>query len=298
MTETEAEKKSVEESETRDLNSFVDRFRTLVAQISRETDDAVDWAQQQQQPQPAHHQQPQHTPSNSLSSRGSSSESSELDFGEQDAESLRAAYFHQQQQQMALRQEENMFRNPSMYPSTNYDYTPDDMVPNMYPPDEHIPMLNGFVRRMPTIESLGSYALSSVGGGAGNSSRAASRAGTLVSVTASTRPPTSMGFNPPSRGNSVHLSEMGYRLQQLGGGGGSGQGAPDDGTISTTTNDSSVATRSNTVSSYNTAASFASGTGTGTGSMPSPVESSSTSTHNHPPPPPLPSRGNSSTESQ
>lgn len=169
-----------------------------------------------------------------------------------------------------------------MYPSTNYDYTPDDMIPNMYPPDEHIPMLNGFVRRMPTIESLGSYALSSVGGGAGgNSSRAASRAGTLVSVSASTRPPTSMGAYPPSRGNSLHLSEMGYRLQQLGGAGGGSGAGQDDGTVSTTTtNDSSVATRSNTVSSYNTAASFASGngtgTGSGTGSMPSPVESSST----------------------
>lgn len=80
-----------------------------------------------------------------------------------------------------------------------------------YPPDEHIPMLNGYVRRMPTIESFGSreFATTSVG-----SSLYAydSRFGS-----ANSRPPTQLTMRSafsdlssepmsPSRGNSWHLN--------------------------------------------------------------------------------------------
>jgi hypothetical protein len=84
----------------RELNNFADRFRSLVSQISRETDDAVQIAQSDTYYDPV---------------------------------PLEDVY------------------NTASYASYNNDYR--------YPPDDHIHILNGVVRRMPTIESLGSREL-------------------------------------------------------------------------------------------------------------------------------------------
>ncbi|KAJ4480893.1 hypothetical protein J3R30DRAFT_2375470 [Lentinula aciculospora] len=128
----------------RELNNFAERFRALVSQISRETDDALRFAQSE-------------------------------DAGNSE---------------------------PALLPEDIYTDLPhhnnDDFTGGEYPPDDHVRILNGFVRRMPTIESLGSRELTSL----------ASSRDQLHSLS---RPPTRSvteftGSEPPSRANSLSLT--------------------------------------------------------------------------------------------
>lgn len=91
---------------------------------------------------------------------------------------------------------------PALLPGDIYTDLPrhayDEFAGGEYPPDDHVRILNGFVRRMPTIESLGSRELTSL----------ASSRDQLHSLS---RPPTRSvteftGSEPPSRANSLSLT--------------------------------------------------------------------------------------------
>jgi len=104
---------------------------------------------------------------------------------------------------------------PYQYPVVGYD---EYGLP--YPPDEHIPMLNGFVRRMPTIESMGSreHATTSVASSlyayetrfGSNNSRPATRL-TMRSALSETSEQPSI-----SRGNSLQLQLAAMNTNELG----------------------------------------------------------------------------------
>lgn len=153
----------------REATGIVDRFRSIVAQITREADQAVSLARS----------------SNSSSTSTSSSSSSSLGSG------------------------------PSSSIETPYDFYPPPIPPSVgfnefgqpYPPEESVPMLNGFIRRMPTIESMGSREIAS-STNRGSSMYSGSIAERLAG-TGNSRPPTRIslyppgGSEPPSRTNSL-----------------------------------------------------------------------------------------------
>lgn len=130
-----------------ELTSFADRFRSLVSQITRETEEALDFARPEHSTPPV----------------------------ESDPE--------------------DEFYPPSLPPTVGYDE-----FGRPYPPDEHILILNGYIRRMPTIESMGSREIGSL-------------APSIMSHDRDTRtlsfqssPPVS---RPPTRTNTVSRSETG-----------------------------------------------------------------------------------------
>ncbi|KAF5353258.1 hypothetical protein D9756_008036 [Leucocoprinus leucothites] len=163
----------------REPTGIMDRFRSLVSQITRETDQAITLAR-----------------SDSLSNSSSGSHCSN------DASPD--------------------FYPPPIPPSIGYDE-----FGRPYPPEESVPMLNGFIRRMPTIESMGSRELASTNRGSSVYS------GSLLDRFAgpnNSRPPTRIslsppGSDPPSRANSLSmrasdiigsLSVMGNGVNSLG----------------------------------------------------------------------------------
>lgn len=130
----------------RDLYNFVDQFRSLVSQISRETDEGLEYAR----------------PDGSSSSR---------------SESMASSYSY----------------------SAAIGY---DEFGRPYPPDDHVRVLGGYVRRMPTIESIGSREMGTT-----------SSLYTVERIASLSRPPTRntlpMSSEPPSRSNSVRMSACG-----------------------------------------------------------------------------------------
>jgi hypothetical protein len=97
---------------------------------------------------------------------------------------------------------DNIFNLPPVFPTLGYN---EFGLP--YPPDQNVRVLNGYIRRMPTIESMGSEVGSSMGA---SSNRA------VESIVNSSRPPTrntllsrhstdhdSHNSEPPSRTNSL-----------------------------------------------------------------------------------------------
>ena len=97
----------------------------------------------------------------------------------------------------------NIFNLPPVFPALGYN---EFGLP--YPPDQNVRVLNGYIRRMPTIESMGS---GEVGSSVGASSNRA-----VESILNSSRPPTrntllsmhstdldSPNSEPPSRTNSL-----------------------------------------------------------------------------------------------
>ncbi|KAK0440060.1 hypothetical protein EV421DRAFT_1712847 [Armillaria borealis] len=128
----------------RDLYNFVDQFRSLVSQISRETDEGLEYARPD----------------------GSSSSSR--------SESVASSYSY----------------------SAAIGY---DEFGRPYPPDDHVRVLGGYVRRMPTIESIGSREMGTT-----------SSLYTVERMASLSRPPTRntipMSSEPPSRSNSVLMS--------------------------------------------------------------------------------------------
>ncbi|KAG7443194.1 uncharacterized protein BT62DRAFT_935146 [Guyanagaster necrorhizus] len=130
----------------RDLYHFVDRFHSLVSQISRETDEGLEYAR----------------PDGSSSSH---------------SESMASSYSY----------------------SAAIGY---DEFGRPYPPDDHVRVLGGYVRRMPTIESIGSREMGTT-----------SSLHTIERMTSFSRPPTRnthpLSSEPPSRSNSLLISACG-----------------------------------------------------------------------------------------
>ncbi|KAF9450515.1 hypothetical protein P691DRAFT_810202 [Macrolepiota fuliginosa MF-IS2] len=103
-------------------------------------------------------------------------------------------------------------------PSSNdqpYDFYPPPIPPSIgynefgqpYPPEESVLILNGFIRRMPTIESMGSREIASTNRG---SSVYSGSIMDRLAGTSNSRPPTRIslsqpGSEPPSRANSLSM---------------------------------------------------------------------------------------------
>ncbi|KAJ3510974.1 hypothetical protein NLJ89_g4372 [Agrocybe chaxingu] len=187
----------------RELGGFVDRFRHLISQITRETEEGLAFARSD----------------GSSSSRNtrespppqSSSSSSEIDV----ENAHRHPDFHYDD-------DDDFYTSssPRAVPSGNYHQP--------YPEDEHIHMMNGIVRRMPTIQSLGSREMrSSMGASSTHTNR--DRAPTRNTVISWSGTDLSIGSEPArSRPNSLtaqaellagmfgkmHASEIGELLRR------------------------------------------------------------------------------------
>jgi hypothetical protein len=113
---------------------------------------------------------------------------------------------------------------------THMPYMSIDEFGREIPTEEHIAMLGGVIKRMPTIESVGSRELSSlrsntlVGGyGIGSPSRATSSStssrpptgGTMVSLNDAASASLASGSQPSSRSNSIHRPRMPSELGEL-----------------------------------------------------------------------------------
>ncbi|KAF9529109.1 hypothetical protein CPB83DRAFT_853238 [Crepidotus variabilis] len=175
----------------RELTGFVDRFRSLISQITLETEEALEIAQ----------------------SEGASSPNSRDDAPSPtslppayvpDFESPEDEFFYDDQEtyDQQRNHERNMFNLPPVPAALGYN---EFGLP--YPPDENVRILNGLIRRMPTIESMGSGEIGSLG---------ASSSRPNGSMHTSSRPPTRntllswtttdyeiAASNPPSRSNSL-----------------------------------------------------------------------------------------------
>ncbi|KIK66274.1 hypothetical protein GYMLUDRAFT_929599 [Collybiopsis luxurians FD-317 M1] len=202
----------------RELNNFADRFRALVSQISREADDALRLAQSED------FVEEEEDPS-SLQSRDIHT-------------SLPRPRSHQQQQyyydeygygygydntstSTSLTNSPNPNSpNYPNFPTFNYpdpNQNPTNLpFPPQFPPqfplpgaqDDHIRILNGFVRRMPTIESLGSREMAVSLTSKSSQDRFTSMS-TRMSMGSMSHPPTEFtgtGSDPPSRANSLSLA--------------------------------------------------------------------------------------------
>ncbi|KAK7045403.1 hypothetical protein VNI00_007656 [Paramarasmius palmivorus] len=159
-----------------ELNDFVVRFRSLVNQVARETEEAMAYAR----------------PDTYVREVDSDSESEESDLGSPTS--------------LEFQNYELPFGFPRMPPRTlGYDE-----FGRPYPPDDHVRILNRYVRRMPTIESMGSREVASIW-----SYRDHARVGSpsvgSPSVQSLSRPSTRgrtdmTSSEPPSRANSLRLN--------------------------------------------------------------------------------------------
>ncbi|TFK36062.1 hypothetical protein BDQ12DRAFT_687244 [Crucibulum laeve] len=153
-----------------DLNIFMNTFRTLMARIDRETEEGLDIAQQ----------------SDAASSQTFESESTDPDA-------------------IPEGQEMGSFYPPMPPPALGYNE-----FGQPYPPELEVRMVNGYLRRMPTIESMGSREVgSSIGASSAYSNHYQHRP---ASPYTGSRPPTRntlaswseyTGSGPPSRAGSL-----------------------------------------------------------------------------------------------
>ena len=111
-------------------NSFVQRFRSLISQITRETEEGMAFAR----------------------SDDSGSSDRAVDFLPSN-ESPELGTFRSDHQED--------YDNEDGFYTSSATLTHDSYEHQQYPADEEIRMLNGFVRRMPTIESMGSHEIRS-----------------------------------------------------------------------------------------------------------------------------------------
>ena len=160
-------------------NESVDLFQPTASQITQETDQALDLAHS--------NDSPSHENTNDIPTRD-----------------VPPLYTEDWDDFNDVRNDGyNMFNLPPVFPSLGYN---EFGLP--YPPDQNVRVLNGYIRRMPTIESMGS-------GEVGSSTRASSNRA-LESIISSSRPPTrntllsmhstdldSPNSEPPSRPNSL-----------------------------------------------------------------------------------------------
>jgi hypothetical protein len=162
-------------------NENVDRFQPIASQIVQETDQALDLA-------PSNHSPTPETTSGIPTRDLPPSYKEDWD----DFNDARVGLVHN-----------NIFNLPPVFPALGYN---EFGIP--YPPDQNVRVLNGYIRRMPTIESMGS---GEVGSSVGASSNRA-----VDSILNSSRPPTrntllsmhstdhdSPNSEPPSRTNSL-----------------------------------------------------------------------------------------------
>ncbi len=120
-----------------ELHSFVDRFRTLVSQLSQEADEAVNYARRDS--------------AEYSSSAPSTSHTLTSWVGAAPLSSPPASYTSHSATSSMSSDPYQHFIDPLSHPHPGYDE-----FGRPYPPDEHVSFLGGYVRRMPTIESLGS----------------------------------------------------------------------------------------------------------------------------------------------
>ncbi|KAF8968122.1 hypothetical protein BDZ97DRAFT_1916343 [Flammula alnicola] len=163
-----------------ELNGFVDRFRALISQITRETEEGLAFAR----------------------SDGSSSHNTADSASRKESPELDVEDGHHQYNCANDNEEDDFYSaSPGRTLEAN-DYR------QIYPTDEHVRMMNAYVRRMPTIESMGSREMrSSLGASSFNTNRDRERTG-------ASRPPTRntllswsdtdfSGSEPRSRPNSL-----------------------------------------------------------------------------------------------
>jgi hypothetical protein len=163
---------------------FADRFRSLVLQITQETEDAIAIAR---------------------SDGTSSSETAEEYTSTQIFPNAATNKYDEDYDNFIYNSRrsnnENAFNLPSLPPTLGYN---EFGLP--YPPVSNVRVLNGFIRRMPTIESQGSWEITSSLGpsnhghsGTGSDHTSISRRTTSLTITTA----DFSGSNPASRANSL-----------------------------------------------------------------------------------------------
>jgi hypothetical protein len=150
--------RSTTESENEDeANELMDRFQFMVPpQTTQETDEGSDRAHLNQSPSP---ENSNHLPTGDLPP---SYEEGMDDFNDTHVGQINS---------------NNIFNLPPVFPTLGYN---EFGLP--YPPDQNIRVLNGYIKRMPTIESMGSGEVGSSIGASSNRAR--------ESFLTSSRPPT------------------------------------------------------------------------------------------------------------
>ena len=116
-----------------DLNGFVDHFQLVVSQITQETDEALDLVHSEHPPSP------ENISVIPIRDLPPSYDEEDLD----DFDDTHVGHSHTNGN--------NMFNLPPVPPTLGYN---EFGLP--YPPDQNVRVLNGYIRRMPTIESMGS----------------------------------------------------------------------------------------------------------------------------------------------
>ena len=167
-------------------NEFVDRFQPIASQIAQETDQALDLAHSNHSPSPK--------TTNGIPTRDLPPSYKE-DWDDFNDPRVGLS--------LNINNGNNIFNLPPVFPALGYN---EFGLP--YPPDQNVRVLNGYIRRMPTIESMGS--------GEVGSSMGASSSRAVESIVNSSRPPTrntllslhsteydSPNSEPPSRTNSL-----------------------------------------------------------------------------------------------
>lgn len=175
-------------------NEFLDQFQFVISQVAHETDEALDLAHSS------------HSPSPEIMKDNPTQDLPPL--YEEDSDDF-VGHSHNNGN--------NIFNLPPLLPVLGYN---EFGLP--YPPDQNVRVLNGYIRRMPTIESMGSGELGSI-------SASSNRAGD--SIFTSSRPPTrntllSSSYStdydpassePPSRANSLSVrAELLVGLSSIG----------------------------------------------------------------------------------
>ena len=190
-----------------DNNGFIDRFKLLVAQYTRETEEALELAR-----------------SDDASSRHTLESPPPINKDPNDTDLQPSAGLpddrHDDEGHGEDHDDDDIYRTR---PPSALGYNELGMP---YPPDQQIRMLNGYIRRMPTIESMGSREMgSSIAASSMYTNRDRERE--RYSVTTNSRPPTrnnrsSWDSEAPSRTNSLSAqagilagltSEMGELLR-------------------------------------------------------------------------------------
>jgi len=163
----------------RDFFGHMDRFRSLVTQITDEAEAALEFAQADRISSPENPRETHPAPPSGLPPAYTENE------GDDEADDL------------AHGRPDNIFNLPPLPAALGYN---EFGMP--YPPDQDVHILNGYIRRMPTIESMGSGEIGTISSHrhGSNSSRPPTR-NTLLSFASNEFELT--GSQPPSRANSL-----------------------------------------------------------------------------------------------
>jgi len=176
-----------------ELNGFVHRFRSLISQITRETEEGIAFAR----------------------SDGSDSSHHSADSPPNQSPELGTKVTYRSDYQENYDHEDGFYASSAAQPNGSYEQR------RQYPATEEIRILNGFIRRMPTIESMGSHELlSSMGstnrdreriGASPTHNTLASRAGTDLSGTSE---PHSLTAQAEVLAGLYHSTEIGELIRR------------------------------------------------------------------------------------